>query len=59
MLTSFLLRDAGLPESVVHSLINAQVRLEQVGLQTLTWRCFSRLRPLQQYESLFSFMMYY
>ncbi|XP_067108458.1 retinal-specific phospholipid-transporting ATPase ABCA4 isoform X1 [Osmerus mordax] len=29
MLTGFLLRDAGLPESVVHSLVNAQVRLEQ------------------------------
>lgn len=31
-LTSFLLRDAGLSDSVVHQLTNAQVRVEQVTL---------------------------
>lgn len=31
-LTSFLLRDAGLSDSVVHQLTNARVRVEQVTL---------------------------
>lgn len=30
ILTAFLLRDAGLSESVVYQLVNAQLRLEQV-----------------------------
>uniref|UniRef100_A0A669EAL6 P-type phospholipid transporter n=1 Tax=Oreochromis niloticus TaxID=8128 RepID=A0A669EAL6_ORENI len=32
VLTAFLLRDAGLSESIVHQLVNAQIRLEQVDL---------------------------
>lgn len=33
VLTAFLLRDAGLSESVVHQLVNAKIRLEQVKLK--------------------------
>lgn len=32
VLTAFLLRDAGLSESIVYQLVNAQIRLEQVHL---------------------------
>lgn len=36
VLTAFLLRDAELSDSVVHQLINAKIRLEQVKLASVT-----------------------
>ena len=36
VLTAFLLRDAGLSESIVYQLVNAKIRLEQVRCGALT-----------------------
>lgn len=43
-LTSFLLRDAGLSDSVVHQLTNARVRVEQVTLTSTHLRVMTRPR---------------
>lgn len=44
-LTSFLLRDAGLSDSVVHQLTNARVRVEQVTLTCIHLRVMKRPHP--------------
>lgn len=36
VLTAFLLRDAGLSDSIVHQLVNAEIRLEQVHFRGMT-----------------------
>lgn len=40
VLTAFLLRDAGLSESIVYQLVNAQLRLEKVKLLSLSQNSF-------------------
>uniref|UniRef100_A0A4W6FFI7 ATP binding cassette subfamily A member 4 n=1 Tax=Lates calcarifer TaxID=8187 RepID=A0A4W6FFI7_LATCA len=49
VLTAFLLRDAGLSESIVYQLVNAQIKLEQVHLQKSLFK-FSSLYLLQLME---------
>lgn len=41
VLTAFLLRNAGLSESIVYQLVNAEIRLEEVAFWGTSGKCLS------------------